>query len=130
LLILCRYKEKINLTSQQIRQQIRWLCTLLNEVCNGSQRYIFVQSKPSKTLQSNEVRKGLISVQAMKTCWRFTRRILLGMKGEGYKISHLLTDVNSVPTHGVICEGYHSPNWIALHRVEILNKTNTQKNYV
>ena len=49
---------------------------LFNEVHNGPQRYIVVQSKPSKTLYSMEVRRGLDSDQTIKTCLRFTRRIL------------------------------------------------------
>ena len=77
---------KINF-SQQTRQQTELLghrnqpefihfYRLFNEVHNGPQRYIVVQSKPSKTLYSIEVRRGLDSDQTIKTCLRFTRRIL------------------------------------------------------
>ena len=77
---------KINF-SQQTRQQTELLghqnqpefihfCRLSNGVHNGPQRYIVVQSKPSKTLYSIEVRRGLNSDQTIKTSWKFNRRIL------------------------------------------------------
>ena len=77
---------KINFR-QQTRQQTELLghrnqpefihfCRLFNEVHNGPQRYIVVQPKPSKTLLSNEIRRGLASVQINKTSWGFNRRIL------------------------------------------------------